>query len=89
MVAKKMFMIVVKKMMKMVLSNMKMMTDVRMLTLCIEDNNKKTTTIWSQSGMITIGCDDHGLPIIVEIHFEATEVKNHLKLSAFLNISKF
>ena len=39
--------------------------------------------------MLTIRCDDHGLPIIIEIHLEATEVKNHLKLFAFLNVSKF
>ena len=38
--------------------------------------------------MITVRCDDHRLAIFIKVHLETAQVKNHLKISSFLNIGK-
>ena len=36
----------------------------------------------------TVRCDDHRLAIFIKVHLETAQVKNHLKISSFLNIGK-
>ena len=70
--------------MKMILKNMRMMTEggLKMTTKMLNNS------WWQDDRMATVRRDHHGLPIVIKIHLEATEVKNHLKFSPLLNIEQ-